>query len=109
MLRIGAIVLHVADTKRSAAFWSEALAYDRGENPDFLRPRVGGGARLHLDDSDRTHLDLWTESAEEQASEVARLIGLGASLVDWDYPEDADFVVLVDPGGTLFCVIDTSR
>ncbi len=109
MLRIGAIVLHVADTERSGAFWSEALAYDRGENPDFLRPRVGGGARLHLDDSDRTHLDLWTESAEEQASEVARLIGLGASLVDWDYPEDADFVVLVDPGGTLFCVIDTSR
>ncbi|CCI52914.1 VOC family protein [Nostocoides jenkinsii] len=99
MLRIGAIVLHVADTERAGTFWSEALAYPGTEEVGILTAVIGGEARLHLDDSDRTHLDLWTDSAEEQASEVARLIGLGELLVDWDYPEDADFVVLVNPGG----------
>jgi hypothetical protein len=29
--------------------------------------------------------------------------------VDWDrYPEHADFVVVADPEGNRFCVIDTS-
>ena len=109
MLRIGALVLHVSDRERAGTFWSEALGYDRGDNPDFLTPRAKGGPRLHLDDSDRTHLDLWTDSAAEQSAEVARLLALGATRVEWDYPEDADFVVLADPDGTLFCVIDSSH
>lgn len=109
MLRIGAIVLHVADRERAGTFWSEALGYDRGDNPDFLGPRGTDGLRLHLDDSDRTHLDLWTDSAAEQSAEVARLLALGATRVEWDYPEDADFVVLADPDGNLFCVIDSSH
>ena len=109
MLRIGALVLHVSDREHAGTFWSEALGYDRGDNPDFLTPRATGGPRLHLDDSDRTHLDLWTDSAAEQSAEVARLLALGATRVEWDYPEDADFVVLADPDGTLFCVIDSSH
>ena len=109
MLRIGSLVLHVADTTRSGDFWVGALGYERGPNPEFLHSPDGSGPRLHLDTTDRTHLDLWTDSAAEQAAEVDRLVGLGATRVPWDYPDDADFVVLADPGGTLFCVIDTSR
>jgi hypothetical protein len=42
----------------------------------------------------------------EQAAEVARLVGLGAAVVDWDsYPADPDFVVLADPDGNRFCVV----
>ena len=109
MLRLGAVVLHVSDRPRAAAFWEAALGYRAGANPDFLVPPEGAPApRVHLDDSDLTHLDLWTDSAEEQSAEVERLVGLGARRVDWEYPEDADFVVLADPDGTLFCVIDTS-
>lgn len=81
------------------------MGYTRGENPDFLLPRASDGPRLHLDRTDRTHLDLWTSSLEEQEAEVQRLIDLGATRVDWDYPDDADFVVLADPDGNLFCVI----
>ena len=29
-------------------------------------------------------------------------------LPDWPYPEGADFVVLSDPEGNLFCVLDHS-
>ncbi len=36
-----------------------------------------------------------------------RLEALGATRVEWDYPQDADFIVLADPDGNLFCVINT--
>lgn len=107
-LRIGAIVLHASDTARSATFWAEALALTpTAANPEFLVPETGEHPRLHLDAEDRAHIDLWTDSRVEQDAEVTRLVGLGARRVDWDYPDDADFVVLADPGGTLFCVVNT--
>lgn len=109
MLRIGAIVLHVSDTARAGSFWSRALGYARATNPDYLVPGEAGGPRLHLDETDRTHLDLWVASKDEQIVEVARLEELGATRVEWEYPADADFVVLADPDGNLFCVIDTGQ
>jgi catechol 2,3-dioxygenase-like lactoylglutathione lyase family enzyme len=62
-----------------------------------------------LDETDRTHLDLHTDSAAEQAAEIERLIGLGARRVDWTYQEGATHVVLADPDGNLFCVVNTGR
>lgn len=106
MVRIGAIVLNVSDTDRAGVFWSQALGFQRGRNPDFLLPSEGGGPRLHLDATDRTHLDLWAANEHEQLAEVERLQTLGATRVEWEYPEDADFVVLADPDGNLFCVIN---
>ena len=38
-------------------------------------------------------------------AEVARLISLGATRVQWEYPDHAYFVVLADTEGNLFCVI----
>lgn len=108
MLRIGAVVLN-SDPAQTASFWSRALRCQPGANPDFLVPASAPGPHLHLDSTDRTHLDLWADSPEEQRAEVERLVQLGAKRVAWDYPEDADFVVLADPAGTLFCVIDSSR
>lgn len=108
MLRIGAIVLNVPDTRAGAAFWRQALRYEHAANRDFLVVPDGAGPRLHLDDEDRMHLDLWTDSAAEQRAEVERLISLGATRVEREYPDDADFVVLADPFGNLFCIIDTS-
>lgn len=107
MVRIAAIVLHVSDADRAGAFWSQALGYHRGDNPDFLVPGETGGPRLHLDETDDTHLDLWAGDEIEQRTEVERLQALGATRVDWDYPNDADFVVLADPDGNRFCVINT--
>jgi hypothetical protein len=41
------------------------------------------------------------------AAEVERLVALGAQRVDWDdYPDDPDFVVLSDPDGNRFCIVD---
>jgi catechol 2,3-dioxygenase-like lactoylglutathione lyase family enzyme len=48
------------------------------------------------------HLDLYTS---DQSSEVERLIGLGALRYPWRYRPGADFIVLQDPDGNLFCVV----
>ena len=107
MVRIGSVVLNVSNGQRSAAFWGRALGYVAAPgNPLFLVDPEGQGTRLHLDEDDRTHLDLWVDGEAEQRAEVQRLISLGATKVDWTYPEDADFVVLADPDGNLFCVVD---
>ena len=48
------------------------------------------------------HLDLYTS---DQAAEVERLLGLGATRYERDDGPDDDFVVLVDPDGNRFCVV----
>ncbi|MBA3587138.1 MAG: VOC family protein [Chloroflexi bacterium] len=118
MVRVGSIVLRVDDLERQVAFWTAALDYvPREEQSDdfaLLRPKNGMGPNLSLDQvrstvqvPPRIHLDLYTE---DQAAEVGRLIELGASEVHWDKrPADADYVILADPEGNRFCVVDTSR
>ncbi|MET8575789.1 VOC family protein [Streptomyces sp. NPDC005012] len=122
MLKIGSLVLGVDDLRRALAFWTEALGYVPREEPDddwaVLVPADGApGPQLALMSSGtpvqphpRIHLDLYAGDAEDQAAEVERLVALGARRADWDrYPQDPDFVVLEDPDGNRFCVIDTSR
>ena len=119
VLRIGSIVLRVDDLRRQTEFWQAALGYvrrDEGESADFvlLGPLDGVGPHLSLDQvrsslqiPPRLHLDLY---ADDQASEVERLIALGATDVRWDKrPPDADYVILADPEGNRFCVVDTTR
>ena len=116
MLRIGSIVLRVDDLERQAAFWQAALGYVEGRRDhDFvlLRPKDGVGPNLSLDNvpskaqiPPRLHLDLY---AQDQAAEVERLKALGATEVHWDKrPPDADYVILADPEGNRFCVVDAS-
>ncbi|MCA1570002.1 MAG: VOC family protein [Chloroflexi bacterium] len=117
MVTVGSIVIRVDDLERQTAFWSAALDYvPREETSDdfaLLRPRDGIGPNLSLDQvrstvqvPPRIHLDLYTD---EQAGEVRRLVALGATEVHWDKrPPDADYVILADPEGNRFCVVDTS-
>ena len=122
MLSIGTVVMGVGDLRRAVSFWTEALGYvpkrPIGDGDDFtiLVPAEGAGTHLALDvsetpvqDHPRIHLDLYAGDAADQAAEVRRLVRLGAARVDWDrYPEHPDFVVLADPEGNRFCVIDTA-
>jgi predicted enzyme related to lactoylglutathione lyase len=113
-MRVGSIVMGASDVRRAMEFWSRALGYVPRDEPEedwvVLRPASGEGPNLSLgrsrtpvQDKPRVHLDLYTA---DQPGEVARLLGIGATRVDWaDYPDDADFVVLADPEGNRFCVI----
>jgi len=118
MVRVGSIVLRVNDLRRQTDFWAAALDYvPRDEQSDdfvLLRPRDGVGPNLSLDQvhsevhlPPRIHLDLY---AEDQVEEVTRLIALGATEVHWDKrPPDADYVILADPEGNRFCVVDAKK
>jgi catechol 2,3-dioxygenase-like lactoylglutathione lyase family enzyme len=115
MIRVGSIVIRVDDLQRQTEFWTAALDYvprdDESDDFRLLRPRNGVGPNLSLDRvrstlqvPPRIHLDLY---AEDQTAEVMRLIGLGATEVHWDKrPPDADYVILADPEGNRFCVVD---
>ncbi|HEU5030051.1 MAG TPA: VOC family protein [Spirillospora sp.] len=122
MLRLGIPVIGVTDLARAVAFWTAALdlvSVPEWESPTWrtLNHADGSGRALGLMRSEspaeprpRLHLDLFVDGTAEQEAEVERLVGLGASRVDWDlYPPDPDFVVLADPDGNLFCVVDLSR
>jgi len=123
VLRIGTTVINVARVDRASAFWRAALGYvprrQYPEDADFviLVPPTGAGAHLALNESDsppeeipHVHLDLYAGDADDQATEVERLVGLGASRVDWPfYDDDADYIVLADPDGNRFCVVNTGQ
>lgn len=115
MLRIGSVVWGVRDLPRAIQFWSAALDYRLRNEPDddwaVLLPREGVGVQLALklvtsERARRHHLDLY---AENQAAEVERLLALGASRPEWNDPPGADYVVLSDPDGNRFCVIQVSE
>jgi len=84
-MKIGSIVFHCHDFDRTVAFWQAALHY-------VPRPR----SRSWL------HLDLYTA---DQKAEVERLVALGARRYPWRHRARDDFIVLEDPGGVLFCVV----
>ena len=115
MLTIGSIVWGVRDIPQAVEFWSAALDYVPREEPSddwaSLVPREGAGTRLSLMQvtSDprthkRHHLDIF---ADNQGAEVDRLLGLGARTVEWDYEPHADYIVLEDPDGNRFCVVQS--
>ncbi|MDN4595605.1 VOC family protein [Leifsonia virtsii] len=117
MIRIGSIVWGVRDIPRAVAFWTEALGYRALREPDvdwaLLGPSAGRGPQLALklvgseaNPSPRHHLDLY---ASDREAEAARLVALGAAPVDWEYEDDADYVVLADPDGNRFCVVDAGE
>ena len=123
MLGIGTVVMGVDDFGRAVAFWTAALGYVPkrpmvdGDDFTILVPADGGaGTHLALDTSGspvqerpRVHLDLYAGDAADQEAEVRRLVALGATRVEWDlYPAEPDFIVLADPEGNRFCVIDTA-
>lgn len=123
MLKIGVLAVGVDDVERAATFWCGALGYERrtdgfGGWDLVLTPLPGvAGTQLALHRSHtpaqshpRLHMDLHVADANEQVAQVARLVELGARRVEWDsYPEDPDFVVLEDPSGNRFCVVDLSH
>ncbi|MFD2609761.1 VOC family protein [Deinococcus taklimakanensis] len=111
MLSIGSVVWGVKNLNRAIVFWTAALNYRLRNDPDddwaVLVPVRGHGVQLALkvvtsERARRHHLDLYTD---DRAAEVERLLGLGATRPEWTYEPDADYVVLADPDGNRFCVI----
>ena len=116
-MKIGSIVIRCYEFEKMLAFWQEALSYVPREPAKggwvVLRDPTGRGPNLSLDKvpekrsgkRGRLHLDLYTNNRER---EVDRLIELGATCYPWRYRAHDDFVVLEDPDGNLFCVVQVA-
>jgi Glyoxalase-like domain len=110
-LRVGSVVINCADIQSMTQFWASALDLIPGPiSPEGDFRVLGGNSSVHISlqvaktpvtARDQMHLDLFTH---EQAAEVHRLLGLGASYVRHNEDPDDDFVVLRDPEGNYLCV-----
>ena len=112
-MRIGSIVIACVEFDRMLTFWQAALRYVPREpardgwvvlrDPEGRPPNLSlNRVRKKRTGRSRLHLDLYTD---DQGAEVERLINLGATRYPWRYRPGADFVVLEDPDGNLFCVV----
>jgi hypothetical protein len=117
MMKVGSIVIDCNDFPVMFAFWRDALRYVPKYEPEDDWVILTDPDRDYVNVSiqqvpeprfgkNRLHLDLY---AEDQGAEVERLLGLGAKLHPRDPEEGEDFIVLEDPEGNLFCVIDKSE
>lgn len=113
LMRIGSIVIHCYEFDSMVTFWEAALHYAPRHPASHgwvvLQDPEGRGPSLSFQARDKRavrrswlHLDLYTE---DQKGEVERLLKLGAKRYPWRYRPNADFVVLEDPDGNLFCVV----
>ena len=112
-MRIGSIVIACVEFDAMLAFWQAALRYVPRDPPSdgwaVLRDPEGRSPNVSLNrvptrrkNRSRLHLDLYTN---QRAAEVERLVTLGAKRYPWRCDPGADFVVLEDPEGNLFCVV----
>jgi predicted enzyme related to lactoylglutathione lyase len=122
MLRLGLVVLGVENMARAVSFWAQALQYEvlKG-GPDARWTELGPAdqrqpvlalqlSQTPVQDRPRMHLDLNADDLADQQREVQRLVSLGARQVHWDsFPFDPDFVVLKDPEGNIFCIVDAAH
>ncbi len=115
-MTIGSVVIDCSDFETMSRFWQEALRYVPREAPGdgwvVLRDPKGPNVNVSLNrvrepraGKNRLHLDLYSEDPEGDAE---RLVDLGAVRHPRAAEPGEDFVVLQDPEGNLFCVIDQS-
>jgi hypothetical protein len=111
---LAAVVMAAADPPALARFWAEAAAWPlvgADERHAALRHPSGRGPFLELIGSaapkltkNRLHLDLAPHPGDDPATEVARLLDLGATPVDIGQGE-VSWTVLADPEGNELCVL----
>jgi catechol-2,3-dioxygenase len=108
------LVIDCADTERMATFWASVLGYevlDRGSDgeieigpgdrsqPTLVFVRVPEGKTV----KNRLHIDV-NPAGTDQATELQRLLGLGARQIDIGQGE-VSWIVLVDPEDNEFCLL----
>jgi Glyoxalase-like domain len=123
--RLVHLVIDASDPAGLARFWAAALGWEVAQDeahadddesvvwpsgygyPDPVAlPLVFVPVPERKTVKNRVHLDLASESAEHQAARVARLRDLGARPADIGQGHEVPWVVLADPEGNEFCVLD---
>jgi predicted enzyme related to lactoylglutathione lyase len=127
-LRWYSTVVESTDHRRLARWWAEALGWEAvyesdhemvvvppwflelSEHTEFHRVPPGfvfvpvehGKAAKN-----RLHWDFAPHTSDDRDAEIARLVDLGATVIDVGQPADATWTVLADPDGNEFCVLSS--
>ena len=113
--RLTELVIDANDPDALATFWTSVLGWEvastddegvviadpSGRLPTLMFARVPEAKA----GKNRLHLDLYSD---DQHAEVERLLALGATRHPRVPEPDDDFVLLQDPEGNVFCVVDTT-
>jgi predicted enzyme related to lactoylglutathione lyase len=114
--RLSALIFDANDPPLLARFWSGVLGWelanDSTDGPRLL-PSDDTGFQLRFlptlerkTSRNQMHFDLTSSSIKDQRETVKRSLALGARPVDIGQLPDEEHVVLADPEGNEFCVIE---
>jgi hypothetical protein len=111
-----ALCLDANDPLGLARFWAGVLDWETAGRPEdgtALLPGDDTGFRIRFlpareqkAGQNQMHFDLTSTSLEDQQQTVARSLGLGARHIDIGQRPEEGHVVLADPEGNEFCVIE---
>ncbi|MGW4462569.1 VOC family protein [Micromonospora sp. NPDC004704] len=111
-----ALCFDANDPLRVGQFWAGVLGWELADDPHdgiAVLPSDDTGFRLRFLPSqeqktgpNRIHFDLTSASLDQQQQTVATALKLGARHIDVGQLPDEDHVVLADPEGNEFCVIE---
>jgi predicted enzyme related to lactoylglutathione lyase len=117
--RLDSLSWDANDVRRLAEFWGAVLSWEFGAEDDGEIELVpADGTRFNLlflpvpepkTGKNRIHLDLTSTSLDNQRATVDRCVAVGARPVDIGQGPDEDHVVLADPEGNEFCVVQPNN
>jgi predicted enzyme related to lactoylglutathione lyase len=122
MFQIRSITIDCADPYSQALFWSKVTGWledpDDPNNPGDPEGRIVSPHGISLlfipvpevkTVKNRLHLDL-TPTVGSRDEEVARLLSIGAAMIDDQRrPDGTGWVVIADPEGNEFCIERSAR
>jgi catechol 2,3-dioxygenase-like lactoylglutathione lyase family enzyme len=113
---LSALCFDANDPHGLARFWGGILGFGIADDPDGglqLLPRDDTGFRLRFLSTEQQkvgqnqmHFDLTSKSLDDQQQTVATALRLGARHIDIGQTSKDRHVVLADPEGNEFCVIE---
>ncbi|KQY55576.1 MULTISPECIES: VOC family protein [unclassified Nocardioides] len=111
--RLHALTFDANDPVGLARFWGEVLGWESVDGGLTLLPDDEPGVRLRFVATEekkvgqgRIHFDLTSASDDAMQQTVARALELGGQHIDIGQTPDDGHVVLADPEGNEFCVIE---
>lgn len=128
MLRWYSTVVESTDHRRLARWWAQALgwhvlfeqdseavvvppwALELSERLEFHQVPPGFvfvPVEHEKTTKNRLHWDFAPHTSDDRDAEIARLVELGATVVDVGQPADASWTVLADIDGNEFCVLSS--
>lgn len=119
-------VVESTDHRKLARWWAEALGwevvFDLDSEVVVVPPwalELSGKLDFHQvppgmvfvpvdhekSGKNRLHWDFAPHTSDDRDAEIARLVDLGATVIDVGQPAEATWTVLADPDGNEFCVL----